>query len=130
IPTRVHWHGVRLANAMDGTALTQAAIEPGGSFDYRFAPPDAGTFWYHPLRRAQQDSALYGLLIVDEKTPPEVERDVALIVDRPEAGFTANGLTTLDIPVATNERLRLRLLNAARDRFVSLRLDRHPVTVI
>jgi len=130
IPTRVHWHGVRLANAMDGTALTQGPIMPGESFDYRFAPPDAGTFWYHPLRRAQPDSALYGLLIVDEKQPPEVDRDVALILDRPDNGFTANGLAMLDIPVVTNERLRLRLLNAARDRFVSLRLDRHPVTVM
>lgn len=130
VPTRVHWHGVRLANAMDGTAVTQGPIAPGDSFDYRFAPPDAGTFWYHPLRRAGVDSALYGLLIVDEKQPPEVDRDVALIVDRPDDGFTANGLATLDIPVVTNERLRLRLLNASRDRFVSLRLDQHPVTVM
>ena len=51
VPTTAHWHGVRLANAMDGTALTQAPIVPGGSFDYRFAPPDPGTFWYHALRR-------------------------------------------------------------------------------
>ena len=47
-PTGVHWHGVRLPNAMDGAPpLTQPAVEPGASFDYRFRPPDAGTFWYH-----------------------------------------------------------------------------------
>ena len=47
-PTAVHWHGVRLPNAMDGVpGLTQAPIAPGASFDYRFIPPDAGTFWYH-----------------------------------------------------------------------------------
>ena len=69
-PTAVHWHGVRVVNAMDGAPpLTQAAIAPGDSFDYRFAAPDAGTYWYHPadwhscrarcgvrpLRRADRD---------------------------------------------------------------------------
>jgi len=130
VPTATHWHGVRLANAMDGTSLTQEPIVPGGSFDYRFAPPDAGTFWYHPLPHKPQVAALYGLLIVDEKQPVDVDRDVALIIDRPAAGFTVNALASLDVPVATNERLRLRLLNASADRFVSLRLDRHPVTVM
>ena len=43
-PTIVHWHGVRLPNAMDGVPhLTQHPIEPGASFDYRFRAPDAGT---------------------------------------------------------------------------------------
>ncbi|MGZ3288299.1 MAG: multicopper oxidase domain-containing protein, partial [Xanthobacteraceae bacterium] len=45
--TSVHWHGIRLPNAMDGVPqLTQPAVAPGASFDYRFRPPDAGTFWY------------------------------------------------------------------------------------
>jgi FtsP/CotA-like multicopper oxidase with cupredoxin domain len=48
-PTTVHWHGVRLRNAMDGVPdLTQAAIPPGASVTYDFTPPDAGTYWYHP----------------------------------------------------------------------------------
>ena len=48
-PTALHWHGVRVPNAMDGVpGLTQAPVMPGASFDYRFTPPDAGTFWYHP----------------------------------------------------------------------------------
>jgi FtsP/CotA-like multicopper oxidase with cupredoxin domain len=39
VPTAVHWHGVRLANAMDGTSVTQDPIGSGASFDYRFTPP-------------------------------------------------------------------------------------------
>src|SRR5258708_16830416 len=39
--TAIHWHGTRVPNAMDGTSLTQAPLAPGGSFDYRFTPPDA-----------------------------------------------------------------------------------------
>ena len=47
--TTIHWHGIRLANAMDGVpGLTQPPIQHGESFAYDFTPPDAGTFWYHP----------------------------------------------------------------------------------
>jgi hypothetical protein len=48
--TTVHWHGIRLPNAMDGVPdVTQPPIAAnGGRFSYAFACPDAGTFWYHP----------------------------------------------------------------------------------
>src|SRR5260370_17792653 len=47
--TTVHWHGVRLPNAMDGVpGLTQPPISPGESFVYEFTPPAAGTFCSHP----------------------------------------------------------------------------------
>jgi FtsP/CotA-like multicopper oxidase with cupredoxin domain len=59
----------------------------------------------------------------------DVDRDVALVIDAAPAGVTVNGLAALDIPVATNERLRLRLLNAAH-RVIMLRLDRHPATIM
>ena len=127
--TAIHWHGVRVPNAMDGTSLTQKLVPPGASFDYRFTPPDAGTFWYRPPVRTAQNRALYGVLIVGEGKPAEVDRDVALILDASSSQFTANGLTGLDIPVITNERVRLRLINAA-GRFITLRLDRHPMTVM
>jgi FtsP/CotA-like multicopper oxidase with cupredoxin domain len=126
--TAIHWHGVRGPNAMDGTALTQPPVAPGASFDYRFTPPDAGTFWYHPPLRSAQNRGLHGLLIVDEPQPAEADRDVALILDASPA-FTANGLASLDIPVNANERMRLRLLNAS-ERLITLRIDDHPVTVV
>src|SRR5690606_17168534 len=44
--TTVHWHGIRLPNAMDGVPhLTQKPIGPGESFTYEFVCPDAGTYW-------------------------------------------------------------------------------------
>jgi len=139
----VHWHGVRVPNAMDGvTGLTQAAIPPGDSFDYRFTPPDAGTYWYYAPSRFIEDRALYGLLIVDEAERVDVDRDVALILDawtlgadgRTDAAgsthFTINGAPSLDVAVNANERLRLRLLNASRDRLLTVRIDRHASTVV
>ena len=80
----VHWHGVRIDNAMDGVAgLTQPAVEPGQSFDYDFIAPDAGTYWYHAHNRSTEQVArgLYGALIVEEFEPPDVDREEVLILD-------------------------------------------------
>lgn len=71
IPTSVHWHGIRLANAFDGAVdVTQEAIEPGGTFTYTVTVPDEGIFWYHPHVREdmQQDLGLYGLIHVLPET--------------------------------------------------------------
>jgi len=44
-PTTIHWHGVRVPNAMDGTpGVTQPPVAPGETFVYEFTPKDAGTF--------------------------------------------------------------------------------------
>ena len=156
-PTAVHWHGLRLDNRMDGVPhLTQAPIAPDASFDYRFTAPDAGTFWYHPHWHAgeQLDRGLYGLLIVDEERPVEVDQDVALLLDdwrldqsgRIHESFgnmhdaamagrygnhlTANGLSNVEIPVVTNERIRLRLVNVANARVMPVRIAGHTATAV
>ena len=141
--TTLHWHGVRLPNVGDGVPrLTQAPVPSGGTFDYRFTPRDAGTFWYHPPAFASDQLArgLYGGLIVDESQPVVgIDRDVLMILSdwRLDAGAAApperlivNGLRSLDLAVAANERVRLRLVNASATRPVSLRLDRHSITVM
>jgi FtsP/CotA-like multicopper oxidase with cupredoxin domain len=126
--TTLHWHGVRVPNAMDGVPhLTQPPVPPRGSFDYRFTAPDAGTFWYHAP--APDQAGLVGAFIVDETEPVEVDRDVVLVLaDRPVP--RVNGATTLDVQVKANERVRLRLVNASHIRPMSLRLDRHRATVM
>jgi FtsP/CotA-like multicopper oxidase with cupredoxin domain len=149
-PTGIHWHGVR-APATDGTTtLTLPATASGEAFEYRFRVPDAGTFWYH----ARRDSGavaqgLYGALIVKESLPVETDRDVLLILDEwrfeddgtiaadrprsdrsPNPQLTANGRPTSDIVVKTNERVRLRLINAALNRQFLLRIDRHRAIVM
>ena len=157
-PTVIHWHGVRVPNAMDGTPhLTQAAVEPGARFDYRFKLPDAGTYWYHAhlFTSEQVERGLYGVLLVEEPAPPDVDRDVMLVFDdwrlNPdgslhEASFrsmhdaahlgrvgehlTVNSRPALDVPVRTNERIRLRLLNAANARLLALRLEEHQPVVM
>jgi FtsP/CotA-like multicopper oxidase with cupredoxin domain len=156
-PTAIHWHGVRVPNLMDGVpGITQAAVAPGARFAYRFRPPDAGTFWYHapwypaPALAAAtatvDDQAarrrLYGLLIVEEAEPVAVDREHALVLDEwptsPEdqgnkakpVQIMANAMPVPDLAVRANERLRLRLVNAARTRVVALRLERHAAQVM
>ena len=48
--TAIHWHGVRVAERHGRRAGADpgSRSRPAQSFDYRFTPPDAGTFWYHP----------------------------------------------------------------------------------
>ena len=71
-PLSLHWHGVRIANAMDGVGgLTQAPVAPGQDFDCRFTPPDAGTYLIRPcVPGASAEAAergLSGLLVVEER---------------------------------------------------------------
>jgi FtsP/CotA-like multicopper oxidase with cupredoxin domain len=40
----LHWHGVRVPNAMDGVPhITQSEVQPGQSFTYRFTAGTPGT---------------------------------------------------------------------------------------
>ena len=150
-PVGIHWHGIRAPDATAGTTgLALLATARGEALDYRFKVPDAGTFWYHARRDSTAlAQGLYGALIVDESLPVETDRDVLLILDewRFEADgtiaadplrsgqtanpqLTANGMPTLDIPVKANERMRLRLISAAMNRRLLLRVDRHRATVM
>ncbi|PTX38361.1 Multicopper oxidase with three cupredoxin domains (includes cell division protein FtsP and spore coat protein CotA) [Tranquillimonas rosea] len=149
-PTSVHWHGIRIDNAMDGVSgLTQEAVAPGQAFVYDFVAPDAGTYWYHAHNRSwvQVARGLHGPLIVEEAEPPEVDREETLVLDDwlldPETAMiedsfdqpmrmshggrignliTTNGRFDLSIPVARHMRLRLRLINASNARIFPLQL--------
>ena len=157
-PSTVHWHGLRIQNSMDGVAdLTQAPVMPGETFRYRLTPPDAGTYWYHTHMRswAQLARGLAGVLIVDEENPPVVDQDLVCAIDdwrlsddlqfhdaslgalrdwahegRTGNVFTVNGKVHETFPVASGERIRLRLLNIANARVMRLLLNESEASVI
>ncbi|MET9834038.1 multicopper oxidase family protein [Streptomyces sp. NPDC006385] len=81
--TSIHWHGLAMRNDMDGVpGLTQRAIKPGASFEYRFAVPNPGTYWFHPHSGVQQDRGLYAPLIVeDPKEPLTYDREWVVVLD-------------------------------------------------
>ena len=72
-PTAVHWHGVQLANQMDGVAyLTQHPIAPHTTYIYKFPVVQAGTYWYHSHYALQEQIGLYGALIFNKRTEPDI----------------------------------------------------------
>ncbi len=82
----VHWHGLRLENASDGTHETQAPIPIGGSYSCRVQFPDPGAYWYHPHIREDyaQDMGLYGNVLVvpaDEGYWPRAHRELPVTLD-------------------------------------------------
>jgi FtsP/CotA-like multicopper oxidase with cupredoxin domain len=129
-PTSIHWHGVRVPNAMDGVpGLTQAPVEPGASFEYVFRATEAGTFCYHASSPAHVGRGLHGALIIDETETVDVDRDLVLLLGTPvereaqaREPVLVNGSRLPDIAVRAGERVRLRLINAAVGRSFSLKL--------
>jgi FtsP/CotA-like multicopper oxidase with cupredoxin domain len=155
--TTVHWHGVRVPNAMDGVPhLTQRPIAPGETFTYAFDAPDAGTYWYHPHQHssAQVGRGLYGPLIIEETHPIKVDRDLVWVLgdwrllenaqisddfdnrhDMAHNGrvgntVTLNGKVPDTFAVRSSERLRLRLINAANARIFGLEFAEHRPLIV
>ncbi len=142
-PTTIHWHGVRVPNAMDGVpGVTQSAVGPGDTFVYEFTPPDAGTFWFHPHVRGseQVEHGLYGTLVVEDEYADQYSQDIVWVLDDwllQEDGqlypqfntrhdlvhdgrwgnvITVNGSPSEEFRAAPGERIRLRLVNASNGR--------------
>jgi len=145
--TALHWQGLRLPNHMDGLE-----IAPGASADIRFTPREPGTYWCRPAlwpsAAEQKARGLYGLLIVEGRDEPEVDRDLPFIFDDwrlDDAGqikgpfpdlrdLRAEGrigsLLTVNnrkapasISGRPGERLRLRILNASSARLMGVMFE-------
>ncbi|WP_236603871.1 multicopper oxidase family protein [Sandaracinus amylolyticus] len=147
-PTSIHWHGIRLDNAMDGVpGVTQPPIAPGESFTYDFVARDAGTFWFHPHTRGSEqiERGLHGVLVIDDPDAPRV-RDAVWVLDdwrldasgaidpafvtrhdlahdgRWGRAITINARIGHREPIAPGERLRVRIVNVANGRVFAPRV--------
>jgi FtsP/CotA-like multicopper oxidase with cupredoxin domain len=161
-PLSLHWHGVRQSNALDGVGgFTAPAIAPGASGEISVTPQDSGLFIYRPMvlggSSRPQGMGLSGLLIVEEREPPQVDHDIGLGVgdwlltpegqlapfpaagSAPEAatgGRLGNWLSVNGRPVpertpfAPGARLRLRLGNLSNARTLRIRFDNLKAYVI
>ncbi|MBO9853226.1 copper resistance system multicopper oxidase [Xanthomonas phaseoli] len=75
-PTSVHWHGLLLPANMDGVpGMSFDGIAPGQEYHYRFALRQSGTYWYHSHSMFQEQSGLYGAIVIDPLTPPPYRHD-------------------------------------------------------
>lgn len=156
-PTSIHWHGLRVANEMDGVpGVTQDPVAPGDQFTYRLHLPDAGTFWYHPhFNNSEQiERGLKGVLIVDERIKQPWSRELIWLIDdwrlqrdgkifphfnthhdlmhdgRWGNVVTVNGINMPEFTVHPGERIRLRMINGANARVFLPRFSGLEATVI
>ena len=72
----VHWHGMILPSNMDGVPnLSFPGIRPGETFTYRFDVRQNGTYWYHSHSGFQEQTGVYGAIVIDPAAPDPVAFD-------------------------------------------------------
>jgi FtsP/CotA-like multicopper oxidase with cupredoxin domain len=153
-PTAIHWHGLRVPAAMDGTDMVQRPVMPGQTFTYRFKVPDAGTFWYHPHMNetVQLERGLYGALIVRGDSEPQLDVERVLVFDdvlldrdgqikppgwwleshngREGSTRLINGKQEPEFQIAAGQVERWRIVNAASARYVRLSIGGKPFSIL
>ncbi len=152
--TTVHWHGLQLPNAADGTPSSQMPVPPGGSYVYEFVAQDAGLFWYHPHMHADVliERGLYGAVRISGAGEPPAAADRVFVLDDVKlnsAGELSKETDPLDvmlgrqgnvllvnghekpfITVQAGTRERWRFVNTANGRYFNLRFGGRPFFVI
>ncbi len=81
--TSIHWHGLLVPFYMDGVpGVSFPGIKPGETFSYEFAVPQNGTYWYHSHSGLQEQSGLYGPIIIDPAgaDPVSYDREYVLVL--------------------------------------------------
>jgi CopA family copper-resistance protein len=81
VSASIHWHGVTLPYDMDGVpGLSYTGIAPGSMFTYRFPVRQSGTYWYHSHSGFQEQTGLYGALVIDPREPEPFSYDRDYVV--------------------------------------------------
>ena len=76
--TSIHWHGILLPYQMDGVpGISFKGIAPGETFVYRFKVKQTGTYWYHSHSGLQEQTGMYGAIVIDPagSDPIRADRD-------------------------------------------------------
>ena len=154
--TAMHWHGLRIPNAMDGVPyLTQMPMGEGELFNYEFTPPDAGTYWYHPhcMTMEQMAHGLTGVMVITEPDDPGFDSEQVINLrdfrlneeDQFLPAFTKRGAARsgtfgnvhtanwLETPIydhAAGGLVRLRVVNTDTTRIYKLHLSEARARII
>ena len=129
--TSIHWHGVILPFRMDGVpGLSYDGIAPGETFEYRFPVTQNGTYWYHSHTGLQEQTGLYGPMIIESAQPEPWAYDREYVVvlsdwtfDDPHT-LLAKLKKQADYSNYQQRTLREFIRNTRRDGFVPTMKDR------
>lgn len=82
VETSIHWHGMILPNFFDGVPyLTTPPIKPGTTFKYEFEIKQHGTYWYHSHTMLQEQSGVFGSLVIHPKEKTlEYDKELVLVL--------------------------------------------------
>jgi len=85
VTSSIHWHGIILPSHMDGVpgiSNNFNGIKPGETFTYQFKLVQSGTYWYHSHSGFQEQTGLYGSIVVEpaEKDPFSFDRDYIVML--------------------------------------------------
>ena len=78
VDSSIHWHGLILPSAMDGVPGISdnfQGIKPGETFRYEFDVQQSGTYWYHSHSAFQEQTGVYGAIVIDPLEPTPVSHD-------------------------------------------------------
>jgi CopA family copper-resistance protein len=76
VSSSIHWHGILLPFQMDGVpGLSFPGIAPGETFTYRFPVRQTGTYWYHSHTGFQEQTGLYGPIVIEARDGPRIRAD-------------------------------------------------------
>ncbi len=77
----IHWHGIILDAKMDGVpGISFDGIKPGETFTYQFDVQQNGIFWYHSHSRFQEQTGMYGAIVIEPRRPDSVAYDRDYVV--------------------------------------------------
>jgi FtsP/CotA-like multicopper oxidase with cupredoxin domain len=149
VATVLNWHGID--GFSDAEPLTvRAPMASGSSEIFQIPGRQAGTFLYdlRLLGDGQARPSPVRSLIIGEKQPLTVDRDETVLIEdwrlRPDGSaiapgidpkdtttlFTVNSRASRDIATRSNERLRLRFINACQRNVIALKIEDHDVRVM
>ncbi|MDH5359310.1 MAG: copper resistance system multicopper oxidase, partial [Gammaproteobacteria bacterium] len=64
----IHWHGLILPEKEDGVpGISFAGIKPGTTHKYQFDVKQSGTYWYHSHSGFQEQTGVYGPIVIEPK---------------------------------------------------------------
>jgi manganese oxidase len=119
--TSIHFHGLRVPNAMDGVPdITQAPIKPGASFAYEFTAqgPMVGMYHSHQDALTQVTNGLAGAFLVGQEPLPQgvtVSQELPMMLnDSGTIGLSLNGKSfpaTAPLVVHTGDYVLVHYLN-------------------
>jgi FtsP/CotA-like multicopper oxidase with cupredoxin domain len=149
VSVALNWHGIDGVPAAE-PLVARSPLAPNGNETFMVPLRHAGTFWcdLRLLGDGQARPSRARALVVGESEPVTVDRDEVFLIEdwrlrsdsTPIAPgidpkdtvtlYTVNGLTTPDIRIRTNERLRFRFINGCQRNVIAIKLEGYDVRVM